>query len=157
MKFDNRDTHKPGFKFAEYEMKGVPVRLAIGPKDLENETVEVARRDTLTKESVALSEVEHRVAYLLDEIQNNLYNSALEYRNSHTHRVDSYDEFKEILDGEGGFVLAHWDGTAETEELIKDETKATIRCIPFDNEMEEGQCIRSGKPSTQRVVFAKAY
>lgn len=157
VKFDDRDTHKPGFKFAEYEMKGVPVRLGIGPKDMENGTVEVARRDTLEKQLVAQDAVVGHVVKLLDEIQQNIYNKALSHRDTHTHKADSYDEFKRILEEDGGFIEAHWDGTAETEDLIKQETKATIRCIPLGGEKEEGVCIRTGKPSAQRVIFAKAY
>lgn len=157
VKFDDRDTHKPGFKFAEYEMKGVPVRLAIGPNDMEKKSVEVARRDTLEKTIVPQDAVVKHVTELMGEIQQNIYTRALEFRKSATHIVDSYDEFKAITEGKGGFVMAHWDGTAETEELIKQETKATIRCIPVGNKPEEGKCIRTGKPSTQRVVFAKAY
>jgi prolyl-tRNA synthetase len=157
VKFDNRDTHKPGFKFAEYELKGVPVRIAIGPKDMESNTLEIVRRDTLEKMNIDQSEAENEVLRLLDEIQNNIYQKALEHRNRNTQTVDSYDGFKAIIDGEGGFISAHWDGTSETEELIKQETKATIRCIPLNNVQEPGVCIRSGKPSNQRVIFAKAY
>ena len=157
VKFDDNDKKKPGWKFAEYELKGVPVRLAIGPRDLENGTVEVARRDTLTKEVVALSSVEEHIVTLLDDIQANIYKKAFDFRANSTTKVDSYEEFKKVLDEKGGFVLAHWDGTTETEQRIKDETKATIRCIPLDNEQEEGKCILTGKPSTQRVVFARAY
>ncbi len=157
VKFDDRDTHKPGFKFAEYEMKGVPVRLAIGPKDLENGTVEVARRDTLAKELVTFENVEARVVELLDDIQNNIFQKAKQFKESNTRSVDTYDEFKAVLKEDGGFVLAHWDGTPETEDRIKEETKATIRCIPLDAQAEEGKCILTGKPSKQRVVFAKAY
>jgi prolyl-tRNA synthetase len=155
--FDNRDTVKPGFKFAEYELKGYPVRIALGPKDLEKGTVEIARRDTLTKEFVNQDMVVEHVAALLDEIQLNIFNKALAFREDSTTKVDSYDEFKRVLDEKPGFVLAHWDGSAETEEKIKDETKATIRCIPLDAEAEEGKCIVSGKPSKQRVIFARAY
>ena len=157
VKYDNADTKKPGWKFAEYELKGVPVRLALGPRDLENGTIEVARRDTLTKEVVPLENIEAYVANLLDEIQKNIYQKAFDFRAANTIKVDTYDEFKEILNGKGGFILAHWDGTKETEQKIKEETKATIRCIPFDGEKEEGKCIYSGKPSTQRVLFALAY
>ncbi|MDY0254588.1 MAG: proline--tRNA ligase [Tenuifilaceae bacterium] len=155
--FDNRDTVKPGFKFAEYELKGYPVRIALGPKDLEKGTVEIARRDTLTKEFVNQDMVVEHVAALLDEIQLNIFNKALAFREDSTTKVESYDEFKRVLDEKPGFVLAHWDGSAETEEKIKDETKATIRCIPLDAEAEEGKCIVSGKPSKQRVIFARAY
>ncbi len=157
VKFDNRETHKPGFKFAEYEMKGVPVRIAIGPRDLEQGTVEVARRDTKEKKVMQVAEVATRIPALLDEIQQNLYNRALKFREEKTTRVDSYEEFKKVLDDKAGFVLAHWDGTAETEALIKEETKATIRCIPLDAAEESGVCVRTGKPSTRRVLFARAY
>jgi len=157
VKYDGRDTHKPGWKFAEYEMKGVPVRLAIGPRDLEKNTVELARRDTLTKEVIKDEQLGNRISLLLDEIQNSLYRRALEFREGHTTKVDSYEEFKEVLDKKGGFVLAHWDGTAETEIRIKEETKATIRAVLLDGEDEPGKCIYSGKPSRKRVVFARAY
>jgi len=157
VKFDNRDTHKPGFKFAEYEMRGVPVRIAIGPRDLENGTVEVARRDTKEKKVTAIDAVAKEMTALLDDIQQNIYNRALKFRQEMTTRVDSYDEMKRVLDDKGGFVLAHWDGTAETEAAIKDETKATIRCIPLDAPAEDGKCVYSGKPSNKRVVFARAY
>jgi prolyl-tRNA synthetase len=157
VKLDDNDKKKPGWKFAEYELKGVPVRLAIGPRDLKNGTVEVARRDTLTKEIMPLEGLEKKIEDLLDDIQRNIYKKALAYRAEHTTKVDSYDEFKQVLDDKGGFVLAHWDGTEETELKIKDQTKATIRCIPIDNEEEEGVCVFSGKPSKQRVVFARAY
>lgn len=155
--FDNRDTVKPGFKFAEYELKGYPVRIALGPKDLEKGTVEIARRDTLTKEFVPQDGVAEYVANLLDEIQNNIFNKALKFREETTTIVDSYDEFKRILDEKPGFVLAHWDGTSETEERVKDETKATIRCIPLEGDNQPGTCIFTGKPSERRVVFARAY
>lgn len=157
VKFDDRDNYKPGFKFAEHEMRGVPVRIAIGPRDLENKTVEVARRDTLEKKVYPVDQITEVVVHLLDEIQNNIFNKALKFREEHTYTTDSYEEFKEILDTKGGFILAHWDGTSETEELIKEETKATIRCIPFDAPEEAGKCIRTGKPSNKRVVFARAY
>ncbi len=157
VKYDRRDTHKPGWKFAEYELKGVPVRLAIGPRDLENNTVELARRDMLTKEVIKNEQLGERISSLLDEIQMSLYRRALEFRESHTTIVNSYDEFKEVLDGKGGFVLAHWDGLTETEMKIKEETKATIRAILLDGEDEPGKCIYSGKPSRKRVVFARAY
>jgi prolyl-tRNA synthetase len=156
-KYDDRDTHKPGFKFNEYELKGVPVRIAVGQRDLENGVYEVARRDTLTKESVPSSEIVPYIEKLLEEMQDNLYDRALEFRKGHIRKTDSYDEFKEILEEYGGFVLAHWDGTAETEDRIKEETKATIRCIPLDAPGEEGACIYSGKPSRRRVYFARAY
>ncbi|MGL2966768.1 proline--tRNA ligase [Flavobacterium sp. XGLA_31] len=157
VKFDNRTTQKPGFKFAEWELKGVPVRIAIGPKDLENGTFEVARRDTLTKEVIAK---EGAVAYindLLEQIQKDLFNRALDFRNEHVTEVNSFEEFKEVLENKTGFVSAHWDGTPETEEKIKDLTKATIRCIPLNQVKEEGKCIFSGGKSTGRVLFAKAY
>lgn len=157
VKFDNRDTHKPGFKFAEYELKGVPIRLAIGPRDLENGTVEVARRDTKEKKVVALDEIPTLIPALLDDIQKNIYNKALKFRDEMTTHVDSYDEFKRVLDEKGGFVMAHWDGTSETEAAIKEETKATIRCIPLDSKEEEGKCIYSGKTSKRKVLFARAY
>ena len=157
VKYDDRDTHKPGWKFAEYELKGVPVRLAIGPRDIENNTVEIARRDTLTKESVSADNIGKQVEKLLEEIQQNIYNKATKFRKENTFKADTYEEFKEIINNKGGFILAHWDGTSETELKIKEETKATIRCIPLDGEKEEGTCIYSGKPSKQRVLFAKAY
>jgi len=157
VKYDDRDTQRPGWKFAEYELKGIPVRIAIGERDLENSTIEVARRDNLTKETVSLSNAEEYVAKLLVDIQSNLYNRAVERRKDLSFKADTYEEFKKLLDDKGGFIYAHWDGTAETEEKIKEETKATIRCIPLENALEEGKCIYSGKPSTQRVVFARAY
>ncbi|MCF8369224.1 MAG: proline--tRNA ligase [Bacteroidales bacterium] len=157
VKFDDRDTFKPGWKFAEYEFKGVPVRLAIGPRDLENKTIEVARRDTLEKEILQLEDIENKVEHLLEQIQENLYQKALSFRENNTQAVNTWEEFKDVIENKGGFVLAHWDGTAETEEKIKAETKATIRTIPFNTRMEEGKCIYSGKPSAQRVVFARAY
>ena len=157
VKFDNRDTHKPGFKFAEWELKGVPVRLAIGPRDLDNGTVEVARRDTKTKETRKLQDVASEIPKLLDAIQENMYQKALAFRNSLITEVNSYAEFKRVLDEKTGFVSAHWDGTLETEIAIKDETKATIRCIPLDAKQESGVCIYSGKPSDRRVLFARAY
>ena len=157
VKFDSRDTHKPGFKFAEWELKGVPVRLAIGPRDMENGTVEVARRDTKEKQVMKLDEVATRIPQLLEDIQANIYNKALDFRARLTTRVETYDEFKKVLDEKTGFVLAHWDGTQETEAAIKEETKATIRCIPLDAPEEAGKCIYSGKPSNKRVLFARAY
>lgn len=157
VKFDSRDTHKPGWKFNEYELKGVPVRLAIGPRDVENGTLELARRDTLTKESISRDEVADIVVPLMDEIQKNLFNKAQNYRTENTSQVSSYEEFKEVLESKGGFIYAHWDGTKETEEKIKNETKATIRCIPLDAKEEEGQCMITGKPSSKKVLFAKAY
>jgi prolyl-tRNA synthetase len=157
VKFDNRENLKPGFKFAEYELKGVPVRIAVGPRDLENGTVEVARRDTKEKKVVPLDQVVNEMPALLDSIQQNIYQKALKFREEKITKVDSYADFKKILDEKGGFVLAHWDGTAETEGLIKEETKATIRCIPLDAVEESGVCVYSGKPSGQRVLFARAY
>lgn len=157
VQFDDRDNCKPGFKFAEHEMKGIPVRIAIGPRDVENNTLEIARRDTLEKSVIAIDQAVEYISQLLEDIQSNIFHKALKYREEHTYKTDSYDEFKKILDEKGGFVLAHWDGTSETETLIKEETKATIRCIPFNNPQEEGKCIRTGKPSTQRVLFARAY
>ncbi|MEJ8591416.1 proline--tRNA ligase [Riemerella anatipestifer] len=157
VKYDNRDTQKPGWKFAEYEMKGVPVRIAIGARDLENKTVEIARRDTLSKEVKPLDNIEIYIQELLEEIQKAIYNKALKFRDENITKVDSYEEFKEVLETKGGFILAHWDGTEEEEERIKEETKATIRCIPLEGEKEEGVSMISGKPSKQRVLFAKAY
>jgi prolyl-tRNA synthetase len=157
VKFDNRDTHKPGFKFAEWELKGVPVRIAIGPRDLENKTVEVARRDTKEKQVIELDAIATSIPALLDSIQENIYQKALAFRNSMITPVNSFDEFKKVLDEKGGFVLAHWDGTAETETAIKEDTKATIRCIPLDAKPESGVCVYSGKPSDKRVLFARAY
>ncbi|HIW10450.1 MAG TPA: proline--tRNA ligase [Candidatus Rikenella faecigallinarum] len=157
VKIDDRDNVRSGFKFAEYELKGVPVRLAIGPRDLTNGTVELARRDTLTKENVPAEGIADRIEKLLEEIQQNIYNKALKFRDSMITKVDTYDEFKRVLEEKGGFILAHWDGTPETEEQIKNETKATIRCIPVDAPAEEGKCMISGKPSHRRVLFAKAY
>lgn len=157
VKFDNRDTHKPGFKFAEYELKGVPIRLAIGSRDLENGTIEMARRDTKEKKVVQFDEVTSLIPPLLDEIQANIYQRALKFRIDKTTHVDAYEDFKKLLDEKGGFFMAHWDGTKETEAAIKEETKATIRCIPLDSPEEEGKCIYSGKPSKRRVLFARAY
>ncbi len=157
VKFDNRDTHKPGWKFAEYELKGVPLRVAIGPRDIENGTVELARRDTLTKEIVNQNELVEVVEKLLIEIQESLFNKAELYRNEHITKVDTFEEFKEVLKNKGGFIAAHWDGTVETEDKIKELTKATIRCIPIDGNEEKGTCFFSGKPSVKRVIFAKAY
>jgi prolyl-tRNA synthetase len=157
VKFDNRDTHKPGWKFNEYELKGVPVRLSIGPRDVENNTIELARRDTLEKEVIPSDEIIDRVVSLMDEIQKNLYKKALEFRAEKTSEVETYDEFKEVLNGKGGFILAHWDGTVETENKIKNETKATIRCIPLEGSNEEGTCMVTGNPSKRKVLFARAY
>ncbi len=157
VKFDDRDNLTPGWKFNEYELKGVPVRLAIGQRDIENGTIEVARRDTLEKTSYQLVDIETKIEHLLENIQDNLYQKALSFRESSTHTADTWEEFLDILDNKAGFVEAHWDGTAETEQRIKEESKATIRCIPLDSKEEEGKCIFSGKPSKQRVVFARAY
>lgn len=157
VKYDARTTHKPGFKFNEYELKGVPVRLAIGPKDLENGTFEVARRDTLEKQVVTKEEVIDYISKLLKDIQENLFQKALDYRDNHITEVNSFEEFKHLLESKGGFLSAHWDGTPETEEKIKELTKATIRCIPLDQKNEPGCCILTGKPSMGRVLFAKAY
>ena len=156
VKIDDNDTKKPGWKFAEYEVKGVPVRLAVGARDLEAGTIEVARRDTLTKESISFDGAGAHIEALLDDIQQNIYNKALRYREEHTVTADTYDELKAALD-DGNFVLAHWDGTAETEALIKEETRATIRCVPFEGDKTPGKCIRTGKPSACRVLFARAY
>ena len=156
VKFDNNDNRKPGWKFAEYELKGVPVRLAMGARDLENGTVEVARRDTLTKETVSIENIDQYINELLKEIQANIFKKALDYRTSVTRNVDSYDDFKVEIE-KGGFLMCHWDGTPETEEQIKEETKATIRCIPLEGDKTPGACIVTGKPSTQRVVFARSY
>jgi prolyl-tRNA synthetase len=157
VKYDDRDTQKPGFKFAEYELKGVPVRLAIGPRDATEGTVEVARRDTLTKETVSRENIVEHVTTLMDEIQKNIYRKAFEFRTRNTYRVDTWDEFMDIIENKGGFVMAHWDGTAETEEKIKNLSKATIRAIPFNSPEEEGKCILTGQPSHRRVLFARAY
>ncbi len=158
VQYDNSDNYKPGWKFNEYELKGVPVRIAVGPRDLENNTAEVARRDTLSKETVSMNDLPHYVEHLLNEIQTNLYNRALQFRDAHITKVDSFEEFKEVLETKGGFLLAHWDGTAETEARIKELTKATIRCIPMDMDTaEEGKDPLSGKPSHRRVLYAKAY
>jgi prolyl-tRNA synthetase len=156
VKFDDRDTHKPGWKFAEYELKGVPVRLAIGMRDVENGTIEVARRDTLEKETLKVENIDVQVEDLLNKIQKNLFDKANNFREENTFNADSYEEFKELIE-RGGFVYAHWDGTSETEEIIKNETKATIRCIPETSEINEGKCVFSAKKSKQRVLFAKAY
>ena len=157
VKFDDRDSFRPGAKFAEYELKGVPVRIAIGNRDLENNTVEVARRDTLEKQTVSQDDVVEFVINLLEKIQENLFKKAINYRNEHTTEVATFDEFKSVIKNKGGFVSAHWDGTEETEDKIKEVTKATIRCIPNDAKEEVGACVLTGKPSTRRVLFAKAY
>jgi prolyl-tRNA synthetase len=157
VKYDDRTTQKPGFKFAEWELKGVPVRIAIGPKDLENGTIEIARRDTLSKEVKSKDGIVNYIADLLEQIQKDLYNRAIEYRNTHITEVTTFEEFKQVLENKTGFISAHWDGTSETEEKIKDLTKATIRCIPLNTKFEEGNCVYSGGKSTGRVLFAKAY
>jgi prolyl-tRNA synthetase len=157
VKYDDDDSRRPGWKFAEYEMKGVPVRIAIGARDLEKNIAEVARRDTKTKESVSLDGLANTVLVLLDDIQKNIYQKAKDYRDAHITKADTWDEFINLLDNKGGFVSAHWDGTAETEEKIKELSKATIRCIPLNNIKEEGKDILTGKPSAERVLFARAY
>jgi prolyl-tRNA synthetase len=157
VKFDDRDTYKPGYKFAEWELKGVPVRLSVGMRDLESGTVEVARRDTKEKFVVAMEDLQPRIVSLMDEIQQNLFDRAAKYREEKTQKVNSWDEFLEAINVKEGFAIAHWDGTGETEEKIKELTKATIRCIAIDQKLEDGICVYSGKPSTGRVVFAKAY
>ena len=157
VKFDDRDTFKPGWKFAEYELKGVPVRLAMGARDLESGTVELARRDTKEKQIVSFDGIDETIEKLLEAIQTNIYQKALTYRDTHITEVNSYEEFKDVLETRTGFLSAHWDGSAETEDKIKEETKATIRCIPLDAKEESGVCIYTGKPSTKRVLFAKAY
>ncbi len=157
VKFDNRTTHRPGAKFAQHELQGVPLRIAIGARDLANGTVEIARRDTLTKEIVALDNLNDKVEGLLKEIQDTLYSKALDFRNNHITEVDTFDEFKDVLETKTGFISAHWDGTNETEDKIKELTKATIRCIPLEGKDEEGLCVYSGQPSKRRVLFAKAY
>ncbi|OGS71770.1 MAG: proline--tRNA ligase [Flavobacteria bacterium RIFCSPLOWO2_12_FULL_35_11] len=157
VKYDDRTAYKPGWKFAEYELKGVPLRIAMGPQDLENGTLEIARRDTLEKQNISQNTVVEYVEKTLKEIQDNLYQKALQYRETHITEVNSFDEFKEVLNTKGGFISAHWDGTPETEEKIKDLTKATIRCIPLNNKIEAGNCVFTGEKSTQRVLFAKAY
>lgn len=157
VKYDDRDTQRPGFKFAEWELKGVPLRIAVGARDLQNGTVELARRDTQTKETVSQDGLANHIVELLDVIQDNIFQKAFDFRAEHTTEVNSYEEFKAVLENKGGFVSCHWDGTVETEKRVKEETKATIRCIPLDAKEEAGVCIFTGKPSTQRVLFAKAY
>lgn len=157
VKYDDRDTQKPGWKFAEYEMKGVPVRIAIGPRDMENNTVEIARRDTKEKAIYQTIDLDLKIEHLLNQIQDNIYKKALDFKDNSTYHADTMDEFLNILDNKGGFIYAHWDGTAETEDKIKQQTKATIRCIPINNHKEEGKCILTGKHSEQRVLFARAY
>ena len=156
VKYDDADNKRPGFKFADYELKGVPVRLAIGARDIENGTIEVMRRDKLEKSVEKLDGIAPYVKKLLEDIQNNIYQKALSHREAKTFSVDTYEEFKEKIE-EGGFILAHWDGTPETEEKIKEETKATIRCIPLDGDKTPGKCMVTGKPSAQRVIFARSY
>jgi prolyl-tRNA synthetase len=156
-KYDDRTTHRPGAKFAQHELQGVPLRIAIGPKDLENDTVELARRDTLTKDIIQMDDITTIAKELLLDIQETLYKKALAFRDSHITEVDNFQDFKDVLETKTGFISAHWDGTAETEQKIKELTKATIRCIPMDNKKENGSCVYSGKPSNQRVLFAKAY
>ena len=157
VKYDNRTENKPGWKFAEYELKGVPIRIAIGARDLENKTVEIARRDNLTKETQPLENIEIYIENLLTTIQEDIYKKALTFRDENITEVNSYEEFKKVLEEKGGFISAHWDGSAEEEEQIKNETKATIRCIPLKNKLENGTSLISGKESQQRVIFAKAY
>lgn len=157
VKYDNNDNNRPGWKFAEYEMKGVPIRIAIGARDMENNVVEVARRDTKEKMSLSMDALDSQIENLLQDIQQNMFNKAIQFRDNLITKANTWDEFIEILDNKTGFVLAHWDGTAETEDKIKDLSKATIRCIPLDNKIEEGKCILTGNPSTQRVLFARAY
>jgi prolyl-tRNA synthetase len=157
VKFDDSDHTRPGFKFAEYEMKGVPVRIAMGLRDLDNGSVEVARRDTREKSVAPMEGLAEHVGALLEEIQQAMFEKAKAYRDTHITKVDTWEEFEKALDGQGGFISAHWDGTAETEAAIKDQSKATIRCIPLDNPAEEGKCVLTGKPSKQRVLFARAY
>ncbi len=157
VKFDDRDTYKPGWKFNEYEFKGVPLRIALGPRDVENGTVELARRDTLEKSTYQQADLANKIEHLLESIQDNMFQKALSFRESRTFHADSWEEFNNLLDDKGGFIYAHWDGTPETEQKIKEETKATIRCIPLSNKQEAGKCIYSGEPSAQRVVFARAY
>jgi prolyl-tRNA synthetase len=157
VKYDDSDNTRPGWKFAEYELKGVPVRIALGARDLENKVAEVARRDTKEKQSMPLENLAQQVKTLLEDIQLNMFNKAKAYRDSHITEVNDWASFERLLDEKGGFLSAHWDGSAETEEAIKDKTKATIRCIPLNNKLEAGTCILTGKPSTQRVLFARAY
>jgi prolyl-tRNA synthetase len=157
VKYDDRDTHKPGWKFSEYEFKGVPLRITLGPRDIENRTVELARRDTLEKETVSTSDLSNKIANLLEKIQETLLLKAQTYRDDNTHHANDWNHFKELILKDAGFVYAHWDGTGETEQKIKEETKATIRCIPLNNKGEEGKCIYSDKPSSQKVIFAKSY
>jgi prolyl-tRNA synthetase len=157
VKYDDNENARPGWKFAEYELKGVPVRVTLGTRDMQKSLAEIARRDTKEKNMVELDGIENHIIKLLDDIQQNMFNKAKLYREQHITQVNTWEEFEKVLDEKGGFVLAHWDGTAETEDAIKEKTKATIRCIPLNNTMEDGKCILTGKPSTQRVLFARAY
>lgn len=157
VKYDNRDEYRSGWKFNEYELQGVPIRITIGPRDLENNKVELFRRDTFEKTLIDKDNIIDKVKSLLEDIHNNLFNRALKFREDNTTKVDTWDEFVDVIENKGGFVSAHWDKTAETEAIIKEKTKATIRCIPFNNPQEDGVCIYSGKPSNERVLFAKAY
>lgn len=157
VKYDDRDTNKPGWKFADYELKGVPVRIAIGPRDIENNSLEIFRRDTLTKETIPASGATDHIKKLLGDIQENIFRKAGEFKNDNTYYLDKWEDFVDITENKGGFIMAHWDGSPATEEKIKEETKATIRCIPFDSPEEEGKCIYSGKPSVKRVLFSRAY
>ena len=157
VKYDNNDNSRPGWKFAEYELKGVPVRIAMGLRDIENNVVEVARRDTKEKNTLSIDGLATAIVQLLDDIQQNIYNRALAFRNERITNADSWDDFVKLLDEKGGFIAAHWDGTGETEDKIKEQTKATIRCIPLNNKQEAGVCILTGKPSKERVLFARAY
>jgi prolyl-tRNA synthetase len=157
VKYDDSENTRPGWKFAEYELKGVPIRLAMGLRDMENNVVELARRDTKEKSSVSLEGITEYISNLLTEIQQNLFDKAKKYRDEHITKVENWDEFLKVLEEKGGFVSAHWDGTAETENLIKEKSKATVRCIPLNNDFEEGNCVLTGNPSKQRVLFALAY
>jgi prolyl-tRNA synthetase len=157
VKYDDNDNARPGWKFAEYELKGVPVRITLGARDLENNIAEIARRDTKEKRNISLDGIAAYIADLLNEIQLNMFSKAKTYRDEHITAADSWDEFEKLLDDKGGFISAHWDGTSETEDAIKQKTKATIRCIPLNNPQEDGKCILTGKPSKQRVLFARAY
>jgi prolyl-tRNA synthetase len=157
VKFDDDEKSRPGYKFADSELKGIPVRIALGMRDLENGTVEVARRDTKEKEVLQITDLEVKIKHLLEQIQQNIFQKALDFRTEMTHKADTWEEFVDLLENKGGFIAAHWDGTPETEQAIKDKTKATIRCIPIDNVQEAGKCILTGEPSSQRVLFARAY
>jgi prolyl-tRNA synthetase len=157
VKYDDRNTYKPGYKFAEWEFKGVPLRMVIGPRDLENQTIELARRDTLEKEVLSITDIDQKISHMLDGIQKNLFQKAIDFRNEKTYHANTWEEFVDIIENKGGFVYAHWDGTPETEQKIKEETKATIRAIPLEAPFEEGTCIYTGNPSHRRVIFARAY